>query len=335
MRPRRLLVALALLAPCVQAADDAPNAGGRTVTVVRRRAATTRARVHRFFLGSGYREALDDAHPGPGARPGDVLGRPRGREEGRRQADEGAQARGARRARVEVPLDRQGSDARPAERAPERASREDIVQDQISASHPGNSLVVDALARAAGHPGGAAPLVVLPDDARLGEFRKEFAGMLGTLEEDPRTKAPVTPGLRALLRPAWRRTSSGSSWTTDPREQIDAPGLRARAALRPRDRRLRPAQATSGTRAQDRDDRPLGGGAEGPRPRVRELRRAGALRWSARRRPRLVKFEEGFPSIFGLTWQARFVDRRYLSGLDVARVGAGGGATCSRRSPTR
>ena len=31
--------------------------------------------------------------------------------------------------------------------------------------------------------------------------------------------------------------------------------------------------------------------------------------------PRLVDFEERYPSILGLTWQARFLDRRYLAEL--------------------
>ena len=38
----------------------------------------------------------------------------------------------------------------------------------------------------------------MPDDERLGEFRGEFAGMLGTLEEDPSVKAPVTPGFEGF-----------------------------------------------------------------------------------------------------------------------------------------
>ena len=61
----------------------------------------------------------------------------------------------------------------------------DIAQDQISASFPAGSLVAAPLARAAGVLQSLPRLVVMPDDARLGEFREEFAGMLGTIEEFP------------------------------------------------------------------------------------------------------------------------------------------------------
>ena len=39
--------------------------------------------------------------------------------------------------------------------------------------------------KAAGILHAPAVLVAMPDDARLGEFRKEFAGLLGTIEEIP------------------------------------------------------------------------------------------------------------------------------------------------------
>ncbi|HYJ80106.1 MAG TPA: hypothetical protein VEW03_10915, partial [Longimicrobiaceae bacterium] len=59
------------------------------------------------------------------------------------------------------------------------------LQDQVSSLIPAAPLVADALLDAAGvlhpHP----RLAVMPDDPRLGEFRAEFAGMLGTIEERP------------------------------------------------------------------------------------------------------------------------------------------------------
>ncbi len=61
----------------------------------------------------------------------------------------------------------------------------DIYRDQGSASHPGATVVAPALLEAVGvlHP--VPRLVVMPDDALLGEFRKDFAGLLGTIEEYP------------------------------------------------------------------------------------------------------------------------------------------------------
>ena len=60
-----------------------------------------------------------------------------------------------------------------------------IVRDQGSASHPLGAIAVAPMQAAVGvlHP---TPVVaMMPDDPVLGEFQKEFAGMLGELEERP------------------------------------------------------------------------------------------------------------------------------------------------------
>ncbi|HEV2017135.1 MAG TPA: hypothetical protein VGQ98_02390, partial [Gemmatimonadaceae bacterium] len=60
-----------------------------------------------------------------------------------------------------------------------------IVRDQGSASHPLGAIAADPIQTAVGvlHPHPA--VAVMPDDPILGEFRKEFAGMLGEIEEHP------------------------------------------------------------------------------------------------------------------------------------------------------
>jgi hypothetical protein len=58
----------------------------------------------------------------------------------------------------------------------------DLVQDQLSALHPTGALVIPVLLEAAGVPHIRPLLRVMPDDARLGEFRQEFANQLGMLE---------------------------------------------------------------------------------------------------------------------------------------------------------
>jgi hypothetical protein len=57
--------------------------------------------------------------------------------------------------------------------------------DQTSAQHPGAAIAATPLIEAAGvlHPDPR--LYVMPDDPRLGEFRDEFAGLLGTMEHHP------------------------------------------------------------------------------------------------------------------------------------------------------
>ncbi len=62
---------------------------------------------------------------------------------------------------------------------------ESIVRDQGSASHPTALLAAAPLLSTAGvlHP--SPKLYYMPDDPALGEFRKDFAGVLGELEEHP------------------------------------------------------------------------------------------------------------------------------------------------------
>ena len=61
----------------------------------------------------------------------------------------------------------------------------EVIQDQISSAHPVGALAVSPILDAVGVLHAEPRLVVLPDDSRLGEFRGEFAGMLGIIEERP------------------------------------------------------------------------------------------------------------------------------------------------------
>ena len=62
---------------------------------------------------------------------------------------------------------------------------EQIAQDQMSTQFPAGALVADSLLEVAGVPHTRPTLWVLPDDASLEQFRGEFAGVLGLLEERP------------------------------------------------------------------------------------------------------------------------------------------------------
>jgi hypothetical protein len=186
-----------------------------------------------------------------------------------------------------------------------------ILQDQISAQHPGAALVADGLAEAAGIFHSSRRLVVVPDDPRLGEFREEFAGMLAYLEEDPQVKAPVTPGLEGasdLMETVelWERLDA------NPRERIDE-----RLFLKAR---LFDLFIGDWDRHKDQWDWARFGDTWRPLPKDRDLAFAkfdGFFLAVARPAlPRIVDFEKGYPSIVGLAWQARFLDRRHLSGLE-------------------
>ena len=62
---------------------------------------------------------------------------------------------------------------------------EDIFSDGLSASHPAATVLPNAILRASGVLHAEPQLFVMPDDSKLGEFRKNFAGKLGTMEEFP------------------------------------------------------------------------------------------------------------------------------------------------------
>lgn len=71
---------------------------------------------------------------------------------------------------------------------------EDVIQDLVSARLPAAGLVVDALMKATGILHAPHMLVVIPDDARLGSFREEYAGLIGTLQEHPSEAPGDEPG---------------------------------------------------------------------------------------------------------------------------------------------
>ena len=61
-----------------------------------------------------------------------------------------------------------------------------LVMDARSASHPTAPVSAVPIVAAAGLLQAPAALVAMPDDPRLGQFRQEFAGILGTIEERPK-----------------------------------------------------------------------------------------------------------------------------------------------------
>jgi hypothetical protein len=76
-----------------------------------------------------------------------------------------------------------------------------IFRDAGSASHPTGALAAAPMMDAAGilHP--TARLAVMPDDPILGEFRKDFAGMLGEIERHPTVPkdAPAFAGADKII----------------------------------------------------------------------------------------------------------------------------------------
>ena len=190
-----------------------------------------------------------------------------------------------------------------------------IFQDQISASHPAGALVVPPLLEAVGVRSAAPRLFVMPDDPALGEFRQDFAGTLGTLEERPSELSDDSPGFDSA-RKVIDTDELFDRLDTSPSERVDTlMFLKARLMdlfLGDWDRhggQWRWIKVGEGKRAPWQ-----------PVPYDRDqafVRYDGLLLGLARTGyPQLVNFGDDYPSTFGIAWNARFIDRRLLVGLE-------------------
>lgn len=187
-----------------------------------------------------------------------------------------------------------------------------ILQDQISAGHPAAPLVVSPILTAAGVLHSEPRLVVMPDSPALGEFRAEFGGLLGTIEERPTDEGPGFAGASKIVstEQLFERLEHHQD------EHVDA---RAYLAARLVDLLLgdwdRHQDQWRWARLSDGKAAPW---TPIPRDRDQAFSRYDGLLLSLARlsAPQLVKFSATYPSTVGLTWNARVVDRRLLTGLE-------------------
>lgn len=195
----------------------------------------------------------------------------------------------------------------------------DILQDGASASHPAGALVVAPLLERTAVLHAAPRLFVMPDDARLGEFRSAFTGLLGWIEERPDEADDEGRGgfgiaLRVISpERLFERIQDG------PSDQVDA-----RAFLV-----ARLVDILIGDRDRHRDNwRWALLDESGPvrywQPISRDHDEAFvkldglALSVAKRYYPQLTSFEAEFDRPLNLNWHAREVDRRFLAGVDRA-----------------
>src|ERR1044071_4314715 len=190
-----------------------------------------------------------------------------------------------------------------------------VLQDQMSSGHPAGPLVVAPLLEAAGvlHPTPA--LYVMPDDPALGEFRQEFAGMLGMIEERPKEMGDA----ESTFAGASDIVSSDELY----KQLDDKPDVRVdyRAFLLAR---LTDVFLGDWDRHRDQWRWALVGKGESrrwvPIPRDRDQafsRFDGFILDQARRTsPQLLEFGPRYGSVVGATWNGRDLDRRLLTGLE-------------------
>ncbi|WP_210515947.1 BamA/TamA family outer membrane protein [Hymenobacter terricola] len=195
----------------------------------------------------------------------------------------------------------------------------DLVQDQISAAHPYAALVVPVLAEAAGVGHTTPRLVQVPDDPRLGPYRREFAGSLALLE----AREPAPP--RSFTgRPDRKKYSTPdvlAALEADPRNRVDQ-----RAVLRAR---LLDMVLADWDRHDDQwrwlaYPRPGGGWLFRAVPRDRDQAffvNQGFLPRQASKEyllPRIQGFDTNFRNVDSFNFQARYFDRSFLTELSRA-----------------
>jgi len=185
-----------------------------------------------------------------------------------------------------------------------------IRQDQVSALHPGAALVAAGLEDAAGIPNATPRFGVMPDVPALGEFRADFGGLPGTLQEVPQAgfagaaRVEDTEALWEALRRA-------------PRDRVDA---RAYLAVRLMDVYLGDWDRHEGQLKWGRLER--GGGTWFPIPRDRDYAftdYGGVLPGLARNFDRkVVRFDADYRNLRGLLAKSQELDARLLCGLPVS-----------------
>ncbi len=204
-----------------------------------------------------------------------------------------------------------------AKLAPElrRSFVADILQDQISSHHPVGALVVAPLLEAAGVLHVSPQLAVMPDDTKLGEFREVFAGMLGMMEERPADGPRGTAGFGDSRR------IEGTPYVWEKIQESQQHRVDATAYLTARLMDIlvgdwdRHYDQWKWARFPSGDSfmwRPI------PRDRDQAFSRLDGFILSLARIyiPELVSYDQSYPSLGGLAWTARALDRRFLSELE-------------------
>jgi len=193
-----------------------------------------------------------------------------------------------------------------------------IIQDQTSGFLPTAGLIVDPLLEAAGILYPRHKLVVVPDDPRLGEFRQEYAGLIGMFVDRPQEGPENTAGF------AGSKQISGTDNFLEEFEEGSCNRAEAREYLKARfidmlvgDRDRHEGQ-WRWARYPDGADcyvwRPI------PEDRDQAFIFPDGVMMSIYRLidPRMVKFGPNFPNLLGLTFNGWEVDRRILAEFDEA-----------------
>ena len=191
----------------------------------------------------------------------------------------------------------------------------ELVQDGISAAHPYGALVAAPLLEAAGVLHVEPQLRLMPDDPALGEFREEFAGVLGLIEERPDENQGDRTSFAGTARVIASETLT-ERLDRGPGDLVDSGAfLTARLVdvfLGDWDRHRGQWRWATYSEAEPRTWLPV------PTDRDQAFSKfdGAATRIVSLYMPQFVRFEESYPNITRLHWNARALDRWFLSGLE-------------------
>jgi hypothetical protein len=191
----------------------------------------------------------------------------------------------------------------------------DIVQDQISTSHPLSALVASPLLNAVGVLNAEPIIVLLPDDPKLGEYRNDFKNVLGTFAENPKDDTE-----EALIFAGADRVEKMykifEELEEDNDDQVDAlEYLKARLMdilLGDWDRHVGQWKWARYKKSDKKIWIPI------PRDRDQAFSLYdGVLPWmTAKAVPQIEGFGDDYPQINDLTWSGRHLDRRFLVAVE-------------------
>ncbi|MBI9072445.1 MAG: BamA/TamA family outer membrane protein [Melioribacteraceae bacterium] len=188
----------------------------------------------------------------------------------------------------------------------------DVLMDQTSSSNPFAPLIVNPILNAVGILHAEAKLVWMPNDELLGEYRKEFGNVLGTIEIHPDEGDEVTQAFNGADKVSGtfkllHRLEDKRSEKVDSKEF-----LKARLTdlfLGDWDRHTDQWRWALYNRNGEKLWKPI------PRDRDQAFARFdGALtRIAEYKVPQINHFDADYPQIEDLSWSGRFLDRMFLT----------------------
>ncbi|MDZ7624420.1 MAG: BamA/TamA family outer membrane protein [Ignavibacteriaceae bacterium] len=191
----------------------------------------------------------------------------------------------------------------------------DAMQDQISVTNPASSVVASLLMDSVGILNSKPIICLMPDDEQLGDFRDEFSGVLGTIEENPEDYDDETLNFAGADKIV-NTFKLYEELQEDNDEKVDAVEfLKARlfdVFIGDRDRHAGQWNWAGYKEGKKRIWKPI------PKDRDFAFPLYDGLfpRMMTVAITSMVHFDYDMPAMLDMTWEGRHLDRRLLSSLD-------------------